>query len=40
MYEIKDFTPRTYQNNIFETAKESNTLVILPTGLGKTKIAI
>ena len=40
MYEIKGFTPRNYQNSILETAKNSNTLVILPTGLGKTNIAI
>ncbi len=40
MYEIKGFIPRNYQNSILETAKNSNTLVILPTGLGKTKIAI
>ncbi len=32
--------PRSYQNSIFETAKEKNTLVILPTGLGKTMIAL
>ncbi|MEM2933018.1 MAG: helicase-related protein [Candidatus Pacearchaeota archaeon] len=30
---------REYQNNIINTAKEKNTLVILPTGLGKTLIA-
>src|SRR3989344_2073282 len=40
MYEIKGFIPRNYQNSILETAKNSNTLVILPTGLGKTKISI
>ncbi len=39
MFEIK-FIPREYQKKIVETAKEKNTLVILPTGLGKTKIAI
>jgi len=32
--------PREYQNKIFETAKNSNTLVVLPTGLGKTLIAL
>ena len=26
--------PREYQKKIFETAKEKNTLVVLPTGLG------
>jgi ERCC4-related helicase len=33
-------TPRDYQNNIFETCKDSNTLVVLPTGVGKTLIAL
>ena len=32
--------PRDYQQKIFETAKTSNTLVVLPTGLGKTLIAL
>ena len=31
--------PREYQINIFNSAKEYNTLVVLPTGLGKTIIA-
>jgi ERCC4-related helicase len=30
---------RKYQENILEVAKEKNTLVVLPTGLGKTLIA-
>lgn len=30
---------REYQRRIFESAKNSNTLVVLPTGLGKTVIA-
>ncbi len=30
---------RAYQKNIFEAAKNRNTLVVLPTGLGKTIIA-
>lgn len=33
-------TPRDYQKDILKTAKEKNTLVILPTGTGKTLIAI
>ncbi|MBS3076952.1 DEAD/DEAH box helicase [Candidatus Pacearchaeota archaeon] len=33
-------TPRDYQQKIFETAKDNNTLVVLPTGLGKTLIAL
>ncbi len=32
--------PREYQARIIETAKEHNTLVVLPTGLGKTLIAL
>ncbi|MEM4396154.1 MAG: DEAD/DEAH box helicase [Candidatus Woesearchaeota archaeon] len=32
--------PREYQRKIFEKAKLYNTLVVLPTGLGKTLIAI
>ncbi len=37
---IKDFTPRLYQETIFATAVNFNTLVVLPTGLGKTNIFI
>jgi len=40
MIEIKDFNPRLYQTKILETAKGKNTLVILPTGLGKTHISL
>ncbi len=40
MFSIKNFQLREYQKNILDTAKEKNTLVVLPTGLGKTKIAI
>ena len=35
-----NLTPRDYQKAIFETAKENNTLVVLPTGLGKTLISL
>ena len=35
---IKGFKPRLYQQTIFATASTRNTLVVLPTGLGKTKI--
>lgn len=35
-----NLNPRAYQNAIFETAKSNNTLVVLPTGLGKTLIAL
>ncbi|MBN1175232.1 DEAD/DEAH box helicase [Candidatus Woesearchaeota archaeon] len=37
---LKDFTPRPYQSAIFETLANNNTLVVLPTGLGKTAIAM
>jgi ERCC4-related helicase len=33
---IKDFEPRIYQQTILATAATKNTLVVLPTGLGKT----
>jgi len=38
--ELKNFTPRKYQEKILETSKNKNTLVVLPTGLGKTACAI
>jgi len=28
-------TPRKYQEDIYNTCKDNNTLVILPTGLGE-----
>jgi Fanconi anemia group M protein len=37
---ILNIEPRDYQKNIFETAKKSNTLVVLPTGVGKTLVAL
>ena len=40
MEELKNISPREYQKSIVETAKENNTLVILPTGIGKTLIAL
>ena len=33
-------TPRTYQEEIFKITQDKNTLVVLPTGTGKTLIAI
>ena len=35
---IKNFEPRLYQQTIFATCAEKNTLVVLPTGMGKTNI--
>lgn len=35
---IKNFTPRLYQETIFAQASKLNTLVVLPTGMGKTNI--
>mgnify|MGYP001325178767 CR=1 FL=1 len=37
---LKDFTPRLYQETIFSTCTTHNTLVVIPTGLGKTGIAM
>ncbi|MDO8480989.1 MAG: DEAD/DEAH box helicase [Nanoarchaeota archaeon] len=35
---IKNFEPRLYQQTIFATAVKYHTLVVLPTGMGKTNI--
>jgi ERCC4-related helicase len=37
---LEGITPREYQQEIFETCVEKNCLVVLPTGLGKTLIAL
>jgi len=37
---LKDFTPRLYQETILATAVGSNTLVVLPTGMGKTAVSM
>ncbi|MEM2121602.1 MAG: DEAD/DEAH box helicase [Candidatus Woesearchaeota archaeon] len=37
---LKNFEPRLYQQTILGTAVNYNTLVVLPTGLGKTAIAL
>ena len=40
MVAIRNFTPRLYQETIMASCAKGNCLVILPTGLGKTKTAI
>ncbi len=37
---LKDFNPRLYQQTILHTTINYNTLVVLPTGMGKTGIAL
>ncbi len=37
---LKNIQPREYQQTIFKTCKEKDCLVILPTGTGKTLIAL
>ena len=37
---LKNFKPRLYQETILSTAANSNTLVVLPTGMGKTAISM
>ena len=37
---LKDITPREYQQKIFESCTDKNCLVVLPTGIGKTLIAL
>jgi Fanconi anemia group M protein len=37
---LRDVTPRLYQEAIFAKASQANTLVVLPTGLGKTLVAL
>ena len=37
---LKNIEPREYQKEIFKTCIEKNCLVVLPTGLGKTLIAL
>ncbi len=37
---IREFIPRLYQETILSTCNEKNTLVVLPTGMGKTSIAL
>lgn len=37
---LQKISPREYQQRIFETCSKKNCLVILPTGLGKTLVAL
>jgi len=37
---LQNISPREYQKEIFETCTKKNCLVVLPTGLGKTLIAL
>jgi len=37
---LKDIKPRKYQEEIFQTCKEKSCLVVLPTGIGKTLVAL
>jgi endoribonuclease Dicer len=40
MGEEDDFTPRPYQEQLMNMVKEKNTIIYLPTGSGKTFIAV
>lgn len=40
MISLKNLVPRAYQESILKTAIKHNTLVVIPTGLGKTAVAI
>lgn len=37
---LKDITPRLYQETILATCVTNNTLVVLPTGMGKTVVSL
>jgi len=37
---LKNIKPRKYQQEIYESCKEKNCLVVLPTGIGKTLIGL
>lgn len=40
MIQIKGFMPRLYQETILHTSMTKNPLIVIPTGMGKTKTAI
>ena len=37
---LQNIKPREYQQRIYETCKDNNCLVVLPTGMGKTLVAL
>src|SRR5512137_854746 len=37
---LTEIKPRKYQQDIYENCKDKNCLVVLPTGIGKTLIAL
>lgn len=37
---LKNLKPRKYQEEVYSTCKDKNCLVVLPTGLGKTLVAL
>jgi len=37
---LQNISPRAYQEEIYKTCKDKNCLVVLPTGIGKTLIAL
>lgn len=40
MGEADDFSPRPYQEQLMNLVKKQNTIIYLPTGSGKTYIAV
>lgn len=38
--EVEDLKPRSYQEQLYEICMKQNTIIYLPTGSGKTYIAL